>query len=463
VAPLVIVAALVVAALGLGLRQYEASQPTASPDKSWLQLTYRVGAAGTTPSAADLEATMEIMLGRLGGDGTAMASGDQVFVSVPASVDLTSLEAQLQDPGRKIEFVPLPPATYGTLSASGSTPLPKAGDAIDGSLPAEADGTQIDPGHVLGTASEASPPPLPSSAAASYVLSWKISVGFTASASSSLNAWAAQHAGDYVAVVVDGKVASITSVPLQVDTTHDFAFIVGEDLNASQMQALGAILAVAELPAPVALVSVVAVAPAATRPTPTPILPGSSQGGGGLVIRDWAYELDGPAASNTVTVEVWLDYQCANCAVFDRETLPQIVTNYVSTGAVRIFFLDFDVEDSATGGHESLDAANAARCAADQGKYEAYRDLLFASQGVAGSGVFSNDRLLALGSQAGLDMATFRSCVTSGSHDAEVQADTAAAIAAGLYGVPAVSVNGKLLPTYDYPTIAQAIEAALKP
>jgi protein-disulfide isomerase len=203
-----------------------------------------------------------------------------------------------------------------------------------------------------------------------------------------------------VAVVVDGKVASITSVPLHVSTSHDFAFIVGEDLNPSQMQALGAILVVAQLPAPVTLVSVVAVAPAATRPTPTQILPGSTQVGGDSAIRGWAHRLDGPPAPNSVTVQVWLDYQCANCAVFDRETLPQIVTNYVSTGAVRIFFLDFAVEDSASGGHESLDAAKAARCAGDQGKYETYRDLLFASQGVAGSGELSNDRLLALGSQA---------------------------------------------------------------
>jgi protein-disulfide isomerase len=461
----VIVAALVVAALGLGLRQYGAAEPTSSPDTSWIQLTYRIGAAGTTPAAADVKATAEIMQGRLmGGDGTAAVAGHDVVVVVPGSTDVASLRSMLEDPGRPIEFVLLPPASYGTVTAAGQTQLPKVGDAIDASLPAQFHGTQIRSSGVLMALPAV---PLAPSDSPGVFGATSISVGFIPSATSALNAWAAQHAGDYVAVVVEGKVASITSVPQQVSSRYDFSFTVGQDLTQDQLTTLAGILAVGELPLPVQLVDErptaapsgwVAPTPGVTVPptgaAPSGTSPGISAGAG-------AYTQG--SATTAVTLDVWLDYQCANCAVFDREILPQIVSKYVSTGEIRIFFFDFDVEDSATGGHESLDAANAARCAADLGKYETYRDVLFASQGEPGSGAFATDRLLALGDQAGVDMTAFQACANAGSHDADVRADTTAAMAAGLTGVPAVAVNGQPLPTYDYATISQAIEVALKP
>lgn len=55
-------------------------------------------------------------------------------------------------------------------------------------------------------------------------------------------------------------------------------------------------------------------------------------------------------ASAPVTIAFWADYQCPYCKQFEQVTLPQIIQNYVSTGKVKVVFLDltFLGEDSVT-------------------------------------------------------------------------------------------------------------------
>ena len=45
----------------------------------------------------------------------------------------------------RVEFVLLPPETYGTPTAPGTKPVPSAGDAIDPALPAQFTSADIDP------------------------------------------------------------------------------------------------------------------------------------------------------------------------------------------------------------------------------------------------------------------------------------------------------------------------------
>jgi protein-disulfide isomerase len=122
---------------------------------------------------------------------------------------------------------------------------------------------------------------------------------------------------------------------------------------------------------------------------------------------------------------------------------------------------DFIVIDSNTGGQESADAANAARCAADQGKFWAYQDWLWANQDAEGSGVFSQDRLIQIGRLAGLDMTSFQSCVQGGAHLADVRTESASAQSASIVATPAILVQGQVVPAYDYATVAAAIDGVL--
>jgi protein-disulfide isomerase len=163
-----------------------------------------------------------------------------------------------------------------------------------------------------------------------------------------------------------------------------------------------------------------------------------------------------------LTVDVYSDFQCPNCLAFALETEPTLVDKYVKTHKIKIVYRDFLVIDGNTGGHESLDAANAARCAADQGKFWLYHDVLYANQHREGSGAFTKDRLKTMGGLIGLDMSTFGTCVDNGQHNAEIQT-AQTSVPTDAQGTPAVYVVGKLVANFDTATISAAIDAALNP
>lgn len=162
-----------------------------------------------------------------------------------------------------------------------------------------------------------------------------------------------------------------------------------------------------------------------------------------------------------VTMDWYEDFQCTACYGFTHDIEPQLITNYVATGKVKVVFHDFLVIDSKVGGTESLDAANAAECATDQGKFWPYHDWLFGNQYQEGSGAFTKDRLKALAhAMGGLDNAKFDSCVDAGTHNSDVTAEQKT-IPSGAGGTPTIVVGGTVLASYDYTTISAALDTAL--
>jgi hypothetical protein len=110
-----------------------------------------------------------------------------------------------------------------------------------------------------------------------------------------------------------------------------------------------------------------------------------------------------------------------HCRGLHGDTEPQIVANYVATGKAKIVFHDLLVIDSNVGGTESLDAANAARCAEDQGMFWPYHDWLL-RQPVLREGSGASPRTASRPSarwSAYKDLTKFNSCVDSGTHNVE--------------------------------------------
>ena len=160
------------------------------------------------------------------------------------------------------------------------------------------------------------------------------------------------------------------------------------------------------------------------------------------------------------TLDVWEDFQCPHCADFTRDAEPQIVANFVATGKLKIVYHDFLVID--TTGTESLDAANAARCAADQGMFWPYHDWLFTNQYSENSGAYTKDRLKTIGQMVGIkDLTTFNSCVDSGTHNVDVKNEQSQ-VSSSWQGTPTLIVDGGApLSSYDYDTVVAAIDDAL--
>ncbi len=162
------------------------------------------------------------------------------------------------------------------------------------------------------------------------------------------------------------------------------------------------------------------------------------------------------------TIDLWEDFQCPGCRDFTVETEPQVVANYVQTGKAKLVWHDFLVIDSKTGGTESLDSANAARCAADQGMFWTYHDWLYANQYSEGSGAFTKARLKTIGQQVGIkDLSKFNSCVDGGTHNADVQTEQSQ-IPSGSTGTPTMIIDGGAPFTPgNYATISAALDKAL--
>ncbi len=148
-----------------------------------------------------------------------------------------------------------------------------------------------------------------------------------------------------------------------------------------------------------------------------------------------------------VTVDLYGDFRCSACFDFATGgTEASLVENYVATGKVKLVWHDYLSIDMIQGNSASRDAANAAWCAADQGKFWVLHDWLYANDEAPteAASAFTPARLSAIGKAAGLDMSTFQTCLSGSKHEADIAAEQKAT-PSEVTGTPTVFVNGKLV------------------
>ncbi|MCL5435986.1 MAG: DsbA family protein [Patescibacteria group bacterium] len=159
-----------------------------------------------------------------------------------------------------------------------------------------------------------------------------------------------------------------------------------------------------------------------------------------------------------VLVVEYADYQCPFCEKFYTSIMPQLKKDYIDKGKVRFVYQDY-----AFLGPDSGTAAEAARCAADQGKFWEYHDYLFTHQGQENSGWASSDKQKGFAKSLGLNVSQFGKCLDDHKYSVEVQNESKAALGYGVSGTPTVFVNGvRIVGAQSYATFQQAIETALK-
>ncbi len=139
----------------------------------------------------------------------------------------------------------------------------------------------------------------------------------------------------------------------------------------------------------------------------------------------------GPADA-PVTVVVFSDYQCPYCA--DVEPLLSEVVQNPPGRKVRVVWKDFPLPQYA----ESQPAAEAAQCAALQGKFWEYHDALFAEQGKLGAARYQE-----IASSLGLNSATFQQCLTRHQTLPLITQNQQEGTAIGVDGTPFLVVNGQ--------------------
>lgn len=147
-----------------------------------------------------------------------------------------------------------------------------------------------------------------------------------------------------------------------------------------------------------------------------------------------------PAAP--VTVYEMGDFQCPACQIFFLQTLPALDREFVRTGKVRFVFVNFPLDDIHPNARA---AAEAALCAARQGRFWPMHDLLYRHQTEWAPLASPRRVFLALGDSAGLDRARLTTCLTSGATGPEVTQDAERARRAGARSTPTFYIEGGLL------------------
>ena len=157
-----------------------------------------------------------------------------------------------------------------------------------------------------------------------------------------------------------------------------------------------------------------------------------------------------------VTVTEWGDFQCPYCGDFAKNAQQQLIADYVKTGKIK-----YDFKNLAFLGEESVQAAQAAACAADQNKFWPFHDAIYANQSGENKGAFSASRLEQIAKVAGLNVDDYKTCVSNDTHKDDVAATTTQGRAIPITSTPSFVIDGKVVVWSNYADLKTAIDAAL--
>jgi protein-disulfide isomerase len=137
-----------------------------------------------------------------------------------------------------------------------------------------------------------------------------------------------------------------------------------------------------------------------------------------------------------LTIVEFTDYQCPFCQRFHTTAFPELKKNYIDTGKVRFYSRDMPLDFHP----DAMRAAEAARCASDQGQFWRLRDVMGANPNK-----LDMDSLVADVTNLKMDVKAFRACVESEKYKSAVQTDVMEAMKIGANGTPTFVV-GKSTP-----------------
>lgn len=154
--------------------------------------------------------------------------------------------------------------------------------------------------------------------------------------------------------------------------------------------------------------------------------------------------------SALVKITEFEDFQCPFCLQYTANQEGGIINELVKAGKVQLEFRHLPIL-----GAESVSAAIAAECAADQNKFWQYKSLLFLTQAKADQvgnektnvGRFSDDNLKQFAKDVGADSAQFDTCYDSREPLDLILQQQRDANSFGITGTPGFLVNGQPLGT----------------
>lgn len=159
-------------------------------------------------------------------------------------------------------------------------------------------------------------------------------------------------------------------------------------------------------------------------------------------------------ADAPIAMVIWSDFRCPFCRTWEETTAPAL-QKYVDDGTLRVEWRDFPAL-----GDESVLAARAARAAAQQGKFWEFHGRLF--QLPQGRGKVTEQAMVAIARDLGLDEARFTAAMRSEQVAQAVTKDATEGSRIGVNGTPSFLVGDAVIvgaqPTESF---VSAIEQAV--
>ncbi|MBI3290957.1 DsbA family protein [Candidatus Falkowbacteria bacterium] len=189
------------------------------------------------------------------------------------------------------------------------------------------------------------------------------------------------------------------------------------------------------------------------NPTPTPTPTPAPDAGGSFANVPEVTSADhirGNANAKITMIE-YSDFQCPFCQRH-APTLSQLLDQYGDD--IRLVYRHFPLTSIHPQAQKS---AEASECAAEQGKFWEYHDILFANQSA-----LDNASLKSYAGQLRLNQSQFDNCLDSGKYASEVNQQAQDAVSSGITGTPGTWVNDELVKgAYPVETFQQLIDSML--
>ncbi|NMC46242.1 MAG: DsbA family protein [Chloroflexi bacterium] len=151
-----------------------------------------------------------------------------------------------------------------------------------------------------------------------------------------------------------------------------------------------------------------------------------------------------------ITIIVFSDFQCPYCASADQ-LIKELMQEYPDQ--IRFVHRDFPLEEIHP---DAFNAALAARCAGEQGKYWEMHDALFSNQGD-----LSIVAINGLVEMLGLDQAQFNNCFALRKYENRILVDVQTGEEYGVHATPTLFVNGYQVNGADRDAIISIIDDVL--
>lgn len=157
-----------------------------------------------------------------------------------------------------------------------------------------------------------------------------------------------------------------------------------------------------------------------------------------------------------VVVREFADYQCPACARFS-DASEQLKKEYVEAGKVRFVYFDLPLQQH----DNAVPAAQAARCAGDQGDYWKMHEELFDMQAEWSGSGSPVDTFSRYANDLGLDERRFRRCMNTDLHIEDIEQSRRVAMQLRVTSTPTVLVDNVRLTRPGWGQLSAVVEREL--